>query len=55
MEHWKTEIGSKALQEGIIQDPHWLNKLDEPMPVWAILELIIRLNRKIDPPDQPYD
>lgn len=32
---WKRELGNRALQEGLLTSPDWLNKLDEPMPVWA--------------------
>jgi len=40
---WKIEIGKRALKEGIITSPEWLSKLDEPMPVWAVLSVALRL------------
>lgn len=40
---WKTEIGEKALADGIITDKAWLDKLDEPAPVWMVLALANKL------------
>ncbi|WP_400163140.1 glycoside hydrolase family 73 protein [Brevibacillus sp. TJ4] len=40
---WKTELGKRALAEGLITSPEWLGKLDEPMPVWAVLAVALRL------------
>ncbi|ASJ54734.1 muramidase [Brevibacillus formosus] len=40
---WKLELGNRALQEGLLTPPEWLNKLDEPMPVWAVLAVALRL------------
>ncbi|NTU20087.1 muramidase [Brevibacillus sp. HB1.2] len=40
---WKLELGNRALQEGLLTSPEWLNKLDEPMPVWAVLAVALRL------------
>ncbi|MBG9944805.1 glycoside hydrolase family 73 protein [Brevibacillus formosus] len=40
---WKLELGNRALQEGLLTSPEWLNKLDEPMPVWAVLAVTLRL------------
>jgi hypothetical protein len=51
----KAEIVKKALTEGIINDPQWLHKLDEPMPAWAVIELIVKLLEKLDPPYDTYD
>lgn len=51
----KLEIVKQALAEGLIQDPRWLEKKDEPMPVWAVLEVALRLLEKLDPPSPTYD
>lgn len=51
----KQELLRDALREGIINGPHWANRLDEPMPVWAILEMMLDLKRKLDPPSWTYD
>jgi len=57
MEAWKQSIGEKALRKGIINDPQWLEKLDESMPVWAVLELFIQLLDKMEmePDYNSYD
>jgi hypothetical protein len=51
----KQELFAKALQDGIINDPRWQELLDEPMPVWAVLELALNLVQKLDPPRNSYD
>jgi flagellum-specific peptidoglycan hydrolase FlgJ len=40
---WKLELGKRALKEGLLTSPEWLSKLDEPMPVWAVLAVALRL------------
>jgi lysozyme len=40
---WKLDLGKRALKEGLITSPEWLGKLDEPMPVWAVLAIALRL------------
>ena len=40
---WKTEIAEKALASGIITDKAWLDKLDEPAPVWMVLAIANKL------------
>lgn len=51
----KLQIVKKALAAGIINDPQWLHKLDEPMPVWAVIDMLIKLLDKLDPPYETYD
>ncbi len=55
MDQRKHDIVKKALQEGLITDPQWLNKLEEPMPVWAVAEMMVKLLEKLDPPSISYD
>lgn len=55
MEEWKQWIGEKALAKGIINDPQWLGKLDEPMPVWAVLELILKCVERLESDYSSYD
>jgi hypothetical protein len=55
MESWKRELADKALELGLLKDPQWLNRLDEPMPLWVMLEIAIRLKDVIDPPFTSYD
>lgn len=40
---WKLDLGTRALKEGLLTSPEWLSKLDEPMPVWAVLAIALRL------------
>ncbi|QRG65822.1 glycoside hydrolase family 73 protein [Brevibacillus choshinensis] len=40
---WKLDLGTRALKEGLLTSPEWLSKLDEPMPVWAVLAVALRL------------
>lgn len=40
---WKTDLGKRALSEGLITSPEWLSKLDEPMPVWAVFAVTLRM------------
>ncbi|WP_282935579.1 hypothetical protein [Paenibacillus sp. RC67] len=55
MEAWKQLIGEKALEKGIINDPQWLGKLDEPMPVWVVLELILKCMERMESDYSSYD
>jgi hypothetical protein len=54
-EQWKIELYKKAQMMGIIIDPQWLNRLNEPMPVWAVLEIVLKLIDIVDPPSKSYD
>lgn len=40
---WKVDLATRALKEGLLTSPEWLSKLDEPMPVWAVLAIALRL------------
>ncbi|GIP32471.1 hypothetical protein [Paenibacillus sp. J2TS4] len=51
----KQEIVIRALKEGLINDPRWQDRLEEPMPAWAVLEIALHLLEKIDPPSIGYD
>jgi hypothetical protein len=55
MEAWKQLIGEKALQSGIINDPQWLERLDESMPVWAVLKLFLEFAEKFETRYNSYD
>jgi hypothetical protein len=54
-EQWKKDIFKKAQTMGILNDPQWLNRLNEPMPVWAVLEVVLKLIDIVDPPSKSYD
>ncbi|MBP1155323.1 MULTISPECIES: hypothetical protein [unclassified Paenibacillus] len=55
MEAWKKQIGENALKKGIINDPHWLEKLDDSIPVWAALQMMLELLDKVEPNYSSYD
>ncbi len=55
MDEHKLMIGKLALAKGIIVDPSWLEQLDEPMPVWAVLEMALHLLEVVEPTYQCYD
>jgi hypothetical protein len=54
-EQWKKDLFKKAQTMGIINDPQWSNRLNEPMPVWAVLEVVLKLIDIVDPPSKSYD
>jgi hypothetical protein len=55
MEPWKQQLADKALQLGLLKDPQWVNRLDEPMPLWVMLEIVMRLKDALEPPYASYD
>jgi hypothetical protein len=55
METWKQDLVKKALDMGIVKDPQWLDRLDDPIPMWAVLEIALQLIEKLDPPSISYD
>ena len=40
------ELIAKLKQSGLLEDPHWLERLDEPAPLRVVMESLIRLDRK---------
>ncbi|WP_165452819.1 hypothetical protein [Paenibacillus thalictri] len=55
MEEWKIKIAEKALEKGIINDPQWMHKLDELVPLWVVLELALQLANKLESEYSSYD
>ncbi|CAG7611223.1 hypothetical protein PAESOLCIP111_01347 [Paenibacillus solanacearum] len=55
MDERKMKIGELALQKGIINDPNWLEKLDDSMPVWAVLEMLLGVMEKLETNYSSYD
>lgn len=51
----KTEIMKRALSAGIMSDPQWLSMPDEPMPAWVVMDMLLKLLEKLDPPAATYD
>lgn len=42
MEQWKLDIIKEAFDKGLIKDlEQWTKKVDEPMPTWAVLQVIM--------------
>jgi hypothetical protein len=48
-------IGQMAFDAGIIEDPQWLDRLEEPVPMWVVLDLLLRWIDRTDSQDGPYD
>ncbi|WP_314590091.1 hypothetical protein [Paenibacillus terrigena] len=55
MDMKKRTIGLKAIEAGLIKDPEWLDRLDEPAPLWLILNIALQLKEDLDPPHKPFD
>lgn len=55
MENWKIELFQRALDNGIAKDPQWIERLDEPVPLWVLLDIVLKLHDAHDHPDKPYD
>jgi hypothetical protein len=55
MDTWKQDIGEQALQAGLIKDPQWLDRLDESMPVWAVLQLLLEFIEQHETHYNSYD
>lgn len=51
----KLDIMQKAVALGLLKDPQWLHKVNEPMPMWAVYDLLIQIVERIDPPTISYD
>lgn len=48
-------IGQMAQNAGLIEDPQWLDKLNEPVPLWVILDLLLRWIDRTEQNSGPYD
>lgn len=48
-------IGRMAMNAGIIEDPQWLDRLEEPVPLWVVLDLLLRCIDRSESPAGPYD
>lgn len=55
MDQAKGDIFQKAVKIGIIKDPQWAERLDEPVPLWVLLEIVITLHDVLNPPHKPFD
>lgn len=48
-------IGQMALNAGILEDPQWLERLEEPVPLWVVLDMLLRWIDRTDPQNGPFD
>ncbi|WP_219639865.1 hypothetical protein [Cohnella sp. CFH 77786] len=48
-------IGQMARDAGLIEDPQWMNRLEEPVPLWVVLDMLLRWIDRTDPQDGPFD
>ncbi|MBB6636781.1 hypothetical protein [Cohnella thailandensis] len=51
----KKMIGRMAKEAGILEDPQWLERLDEPVPLWVVLDMLLKWLDRMEPRDGPYD
>jgi hypothetical protein len=45
---WKKEAVQKCIDQGLLTDVNWLNKVDDSIPVFAVALMLDRLNTKIN-------
>ncbi|WP_176444723.1 hypothetical protein [Paenibacillus herberti] len=56
MEGHKESVIRKIRAYGIIKDPLLLEKPDEPVPLWVLLDAILQVIDRLEPTDdRPYD
>ena len=49
-------IGRMAKDAGLIEDPQWLERLNEPVPLWVVLDMLLRWVDRTEPNGGgPYD
>lgn len=48
-------IGQMAQDAGLIEDPQWLDRLKEPVPLWVVLDMLLKWIDRTEPQDGPYD
>ncbi|WP_232242956.1 hypothetical protein [Paenibacillus sp. GSMTC-2017] len=51
----KEEMIKRIRSYGIIKDPQWLERPDGLVPLWVMLELLVEIIDRFDPPNQPFD
>ncbi|SIQ44099.1 MULTISPECIES: hypothetical protein [unclassified Paenibacillus] len=56
MEEHKESVIRKIRAYGIIKDSVWLEKPDEPVPMWVLLDALLQVIDRLDPSeDRPFD
>ncbi|WP_169733244.1 hypothetical protein [Cohnella panacarvi] len=48
-------IGRMAKDAGLIEDPQWLDRLCEPVPLWVVLDMMLKWIDRSEPANGPYD
>jgi hypothetical protein len=48
-------IGQMAKEAGILEDPEWLERLEEPVPLWLVLDMLLRWIDRTESQTGPYD
>jgi hypothetical protein len=48
-------IGQMAQDAGLIEDPQWLDRLKEPVPLWVVLDMLLKWIDRTEPQDGPFD
>ncbi|WP_190287484.1 hypothetical protein [Paenibacillus darwinianus] len=51
----KKELLRRLRDFGMQIDPQWQDRLDEPVSLGVVLETMLKLLEKLDPPHRPYD
>jgi len=54
-EEKKKMIGLMAREAGLLEDPRWLERLDEPVPLWVVLEMLLKWIDRTEHRDGPFD
>ena len=56
MDERKAEMIRKIKDYGILKDPQWLDRPEnELVPLWVMLEAILEVIERLDPPNRPFD
>ncbi|MFC4101034.1 hypothetical protein [Paenibacillus xanthanilyticus] len=55
MDDRKIELVRRLKNTAIAKDPQWLERLDEPAPLWVVLDLMLRLMERGDESHMPFD
>lgn len=55
MDERKAEVIRRIRSYGILKDPQWLERPDELVPLWVMLDAILELIERFDPPNRPFD
>ncbi|WP_156922244.1 hypothetical protein [Cohnella thermotolerans] len=54
-EERKKMIGQMAKEAGLLEDPRWLERLDEPVPLWVVLDMMLKWIDRSESENGPFD